>query len=177
MRIPIAPIQSRWQRSQLAETVASDRASAACYRGSENIDVLAVVVPELKFRDVQRQIFAAYLVIGADNTALKNAPKTFNRVGVDRADNVITAALADDLVRVGAIKETIAGMFIGREQANLVRHSLMHEAIKRLGIGVVDHSQHHIALAADGADHGRFARADAARTAIAFVLLSRVIRV
>ena len=60
MRIPIAPIQSRWQRSQLAETVASDRVSAACYRRSENIDVLAVVVAELKFRDVQRQIFAAY---------------------------------------------------------------------------------------------------------------------
>jgi hypothetical protein len=79
MRIPIAPIQSRWQRSQLQsrwqrsqlpETVASDRVSAACYRGSENIDVLAVVVAELKFRDVQRQIFAAYLVIGADNAAL-----------------------------------------------------------------------------------------------------------
>ena len=70
MRIPIAPIQSRWQRSQLAETLASDRVSAACYRGSENIDVLAVVVAELKFRDVQRQIFAAYLVIGADNAAL-----------------------------------------------------------------------------------------------------------
>jgi len=66
MRIPIAPIQSRWQRSQLAETLASDRVSA----GSENIDVLAVVVAELKFRDVQRQIFAAYLVIGADNAAL-----------------------------------------------------------------------------------------------------------
>jgi hypothetical protein len=33
--------------------------SASCYRRSEDIDVLAVVVAELKFRDVQRQILAS----------------------------------------------------------------------------------------------------------------------
>jgi hypothetical protein len=61
----IASIQSRWQRSHLAETVASDRASAACYRRAENINVLAIIMPELKFGNVQPEIFAAYLVIGA----------------------------------------------------------------------------------------------------------------
>ena len=77
---PIAPTPVRWRRLSLAETVASDRASAACYRGSENIDVLTVVMPELKFSDVQRKIFAADLVIGADNTALEDAPKAFNQI-------------------------------------------------------------------------------------------------
>src|SRR5438445_6518667 len=78
---PIGPV--RWRLSSLAETVASDRASAACYRRTEDIDVLAIVVAEFKFSDVQRQIFAAYLVIGADNAALQDAPKAFNRVGVN----------------------------------------------------------------------------------------------
>ena len=47
-----------------AETDASDHASAACYRGSEHIGIAAVVVAELKLRDVQRQIFGADLVKG-----------------------------------------------------------------------------------------------------------------
>jgi hypothetical protein len=32
MATPIAPVQSRWRRSSLAETDASDLVSAACYR-------------------------------------------------------------------------------------------------------------------------------------------------
>ena len=70
MAILIAVVQSRWLRSHLAETVASDHVSAACYRRSKDIDVLAVVMPELEFSNVERQIFAADLVIGADNAAL-----------------------------------------------------------------------------------------------------------
>ena len=49
---PIAQIQARWRRLSLAETDASDLASAACYRRAENIRVPAVVVAELKLRDV-----------------------------------------------------------------------------------------------------------------------------
>jgi hypothetical protein len=105
-------------------------------------------VPELEFGDIQRQIFAADLVIDADNTALQDAPKALNRIGVYRADNVIAAALADNLLRVGT-KEAIAGVFIGREQADLVRHGLIHEGVKRLGVRVVDHAQDNVALAAD----------------------------
>ena len=68
---PIASALAHWRRSQIAETVASDHVSAACYCGSKNIDVFAVVVPELKFRDVER-VLAADPVIGADNAALKD---------------------------------------------------------------------------------------------------------
>ena len=53
----------------------------------ENIRVLAVVVAELKLRDVQRKVLVADLVESADNTALKDAPETFNRIRVHRADN------------------------------------------------------------------------------------------
>lgn len=167
----VASIPARWRRSQIAETVASDHVSAACYRGVENIDVLTVVMPELKFGDVRRQIFAADLVIGADNATLEDAPEAFNRVGMDRADNVVAAALADDPVRQIATKQPIARMLIGAEQANLVRNSLMHKAVQSCGIRVVDNPQHHVSLAADSADHRRFTGANAARSAVALVLM------
>src|SRR5437879_4419514 len=131
MATPIDSIPARWRRSSLAETVAGDRASAACYRCAENIDVLAVVVSELKFRDVQRQIFAADLVTGANNAALEDAPEPFNRVGVNGTNHIVLAALANDLVRIGAAQQPVAGMFVGREQGDLVRHGLMHKAVKR----------------------------------------------
>ena len=59
------------------------------YRRSENFRVLAVVVPELKFRNVQRHIFCADFVERADNAAFENRPEAFNRVGVNCADDVL----------------------------------------------------------------------------------------
>ena len=69
--------------------------SASLNRRSENVVVEAVVISELKFRDVQRQIFGADLVIAADDAALEDRPEAFNRVGVDRADNVLPRAVID----------------------------------------------------------------------------------
>ncbi len=64
-KAPIAPVLSvRWHRSQLAETDASDLASAACYRLIKDSRVIPVVVAELKFGDVQRH------VLGADSSAI-----------------------------------------------------------------------------------------------------------
>lgn len=57
MATPIAHPSVRRRRFRLAETDASDHASAACYRRSKHIGIEAVVVPELKFRDVQRHVF------------------------------------------------------------------------------------------------------------------------
>ena len=61
---------------------------------------IAVIIAELKFRDVQRQIFAADLVIAADDAALNDRPEAFNRVGVDRADDVLPDAVIDNAVRI-----------------------------------------------------------------------------
>jgi hypothetical protein len=59
--IQVAPVWARWYRSQLAETDASDHASAACYRFREDFGIVAVVILELKLRDVQRHILALTL--------------------------------------------------------------------------------------------------------------------
>ena len=80
MRTPIAPLSVRWPLSSLAETDASDHASAACYRRPEHIGIDAVVVAELKFRDVERHIF------GAD--ILWNVPTT-PRLKIDQKPSIV----------------------------------------------------------------------------------------
>ena len=51
-------------------------------RFAENVRVQPVVVPELKFRDVQRHIFGADLVKAANDTAFEDAPEALDCVGV-----------------------------------------------------------------------------------------------
>ena len=77
-----------WNLS-FAEADASPDASAFCYRLSENIGILAVVVPKLKFRQVQRQIFPAHVVIRADNTTFQQTPEVINVIGMNHAAHVI----------------------------------------------------------------------------------------
>lgn len=50
--------------------------SASRNRGSENVGIFSIVVAERKLRDVERQIFAADLVIAAHDTALNQRPET-----------------------------------------------------------------------------------------------------
>ena len=84
-------VSIRWRRSQIAETFASVRVSAPCYRFPENIGVLAVVMTELELRQIQRQILLTYVVIGADDAALQQSPKGIERLSVNLSAHVLTA--------------------------------------------------------------------------------------
>jgi hypothetical protein len=66
----------------------------------ENLRIVAVVISELKFRDVQRQIFGADFVKAANDTAFEDAPEALNRIGVYSADDVLADAVLDRLMRV-----------------------------------------------------------------------------
>ncbi len=46
-------------------------ASAPCYRGAEDVGIVAIVVPKLELRDVERKIFAADLMETAHDAALQ----------------------------------------------------------------------------------------------------------
>src|SRR6185437_7590862 len=106
------------------------------------------------------------LVIGADNAALEDAPKAFNRVGVDGTHDIIARTVANNFMRIGAVQEAIAGVFIGREQADRVGNGFMHKAVQGLGVGVVDHASDDVALAAHCADDGDFASGAGTTTAL-----------
>lgn len=159
-------VSARWHRFRLAETDASDHASAACYRRPEHAGVEAVVVPELKFRDVQRQIFGADLVERADHAALEDAPETFNRVGVNRANNVFVICVPDDLVAVAVdlAKAVVANPLVRDQEAHLLGNRLSNELAEKVAAYALDDAGDDVALPLDSADHGLFARPDAATT-------------
>jgi hypothetical protein len=152
MATPIAQVPICWPLPSLAETVTSDHASAACYCGSENIGVVAVVISELKLRDVQRHIFGADFVECADNAALQDRPKTLNRVGMHRAHDVLMRVVIDLFVRELFFQiVAIAGPRVGRQQANLVGNGLVDELEHGFRIDALENLGNYFALALNGA--------------------------
>jgi len=146
---------------------------ASSHRFSENIFVPAIVIPELKFRDIKREIFSANLVERSDDSALEDRPEAFNRIGVDRADNVLPARVIDTPMRKFAVEFVVARPGIGAEQANFFGNGAAHESGKRLTVNAVDNPRHYIALAADRTRDNRFAgtNATSAATLTALVLV------
>src|SRR5579862_1508490 len=94
-------------------------------RFGEDTRVAPVIVSELEFRNIQRQVLAADFVIGADHAALYEGPEALNGVGVDRAEDVLPSAVVDGPVRLG--ERAIDLEVIVRNQADLVGNSLLHE--------------------------------------------------
>jgi hypothetical protein len=155
MATPIAPLSLRWRRFRLAETDASDLVSAACYRAPKHVGVHAVVVPELKFRDVERHIFGAHLVERADHATLKDAPKAFNRVRVHRTDHVSVLTVVNRLVREAAQIIAVACPRVSRQQAHFVGHGLVHKIEHGLRGDTLKHARNHVAIALDCANDRR----------------------
>jgi hypothetical protein len=147
--------------------------SASLNRRSENVVIETVVIAELKFRDVQRHIFAADLVKRADDTALEDAPEAFNRLSVDSADNILPLAMIDGCVGKFHAKVLIANPFVCAEQANLVRNGFVDESFQRRGADILDDAGNDVALAAHGSDNNGFvgAAGPRANTALADMLI------
>jgi hypothetical protein len=158
MATPIASAQSRWRRSSLAETVTSDLASAACYRFPEDIGVVAVVVAELELGDVERQVFFADLVIGADNATFNQRPKALDCLGVHSANNIFATGVVNRLMRIFLAQMFVTDPLIAAQQANLVGDGFADEAFQGHGLNVLDNPSDDIATSLDSADDNRFAR-------------------
>jgi hypothetical protein len=152
MAIPIVSLAC-WFPSQVAEAVASSCASASCYRHSEDIGVVTIVIFELAFRDVEWQIFFADLVIAADNRPLEDRPEAFNGLSVHRTDNVLLGAVHDRLVRIFA-KALVGNLFVRCEQADLGRNRFAHEFLQIDRRQSAEHAGNDAALALDRADDG-----------------------
>ena len=165
MATPIVPLSVRWHRFRLAETDASDHASAACYRRPEHIGIKAVVVAELKFRDVQRHILGRHFVKSAHYAALKQRPETLNRVGVNGTDNVLVFAVVNHFVRKRSRQIDIAGPRIRSEQTYLVGNGFPDKLGYAGAINVFQDASDNIALTLYGSDHWRFIGGNAALTA------------
>jgi hypothetical protein len=68
--------------------------------GAEYVGVFPVVIPKLKFSDVQMQIFLAGLVIGSNDAALQDRPEALDGLSMDRADDVLAPMMVNRLERI-----------------------------------------------------------------------------
>ena len=141
----------------------------------ENIRVLAVVVAELKLRDVQRKIFRTNFVERADHAALEDRPEALNRVRVNGADDILLSFMMHGLTRI-FFQAAVHLMFVRRQQTDSVRHGLADKSFNARLVYVFKHAGDDIALPLHGTDDRNFASARAAAFAVvAFVPMPVVI--
>src|SRR5689334_13389836 len=145
-------------------------ALAPLNRRSENVGIEPIVVSELKLRDVERQIFLADFVEASDDAALEDAPEPFNRVGVDRADNVAAQTMIDALMWQAIFgKSAIGSAFIRCDEANFVADHLANEPLCVLACDMIENAGDHIALTLHRADHWRLAGSSSAALTAALI--------
>lgn len=132
--------------------------SASLNRFRENVCVQPVVIAELKFRDIQWEIFARNLVIAAHDAALNQRPETLYRVRVQCADNVLIRGMVNRTMRKHVAQMAVAKVPVGREHSNFRRYRLTDKASHRCRIHLVEHARHDAALALYRANDGEFHR-------------------
>ncbi len=143
--------------------------STSAYGRAENVIVAAIVISELKLRDVKWHVFGTHFVERPHHATLEDRPETLNRVGVNRAIDalfhVFFTLVIDGVVRKFS-QYVVALPFIGREQTDLVGYGLSH----KFGYVLCGHSfqnaRNNIALAAYGTDDWRLASASTAAHAV-----------
>ena len=136
---------------------------------AKNVRIGTVVISELKLRDVQRHIFGRHLVKSADHAALKDAPKAFNRVGMNRAVDALLHVLFPLVInRVVWIflQYTVALPFVGREEADFVQYGLADKFGYVSRRHSFQNARDDVALTAHRANDWRLARASAAAHAV-----------
>lgn len=136
---------------------------------SENIRVHAVVVAELKLRDVQREILGADFVERSDHPALNQAPKAFYCLGMDGTDHILPRRMVNGLVGEFAVQMLVTNPLVCAEQANLGRDAFTHKGFECGGANIRDHASHDITFATDSASDDIFARS--ARSSAAATLV------
>src|SRR5437868_6904438 len=135
--------------------------SASADSFAEDVGIVPVVVAELKLGDVERQIFGADFVERADHAALENRPEALDRLGMDRADDVLPSGMIDDAVRILGIQAAIANPLVRTEQANLLRNRAAHEGLENVAANAADDAGNDLALALDRAGYRDLTRAGA----------------
>ena len=121
-------------------------------RGSENVGIESIIVSELKLRDVQRQIFTADLVVAAHDAALNQRPETLNRVGMDRADDMLSGFVIDDAVRVLIAKSVIGWIGVGAKQTDLIGNCFVNKLFECCFVNAENDASDNVAFALHRAD-------------------------
>jgi hypothetical protein len=90
----------------------------------------------------------------ADNATFNHGPKTVNGIGMNRTADIFALAMMDHTMVTPGIKMPVTGVIIGRDQAYFMRNGLIHEAVKGLGVNIINDLSHDLAATANSADNG-----------------------
>ena len=134
---------------------------------------MAHVVTELRLGDVQRQILLANFVEGSNDTALEDRPESFDGVGMNCADNVLTSRVIDDLVvGMGFIEEAIPASIVADQQAIVVGDHFTDKLVHGIDVGPLNDTGNHAAIAFNSADHTDLTGPGASALAVTLALVS-----
>lgn len=140
--------------------------SASCYGRSEDVLVHAVVIAELKFRDIERQILFADLMKRPHHTTLEDRPEAFDGIGMDRSNHILPLRVIDDLVWIVLAELSVSHPLIGYQQTDVICNGFPNKAGQRFGFDVRNDASHHIALALNRSSNDQLPRSRAARAAV-----------
>jgi hypothetical protein len=76
------------------------------------------------------QVFFADVMECADDASLEDAPKVFNRLGMDRTNDILVFCMVNGPVRKCKSEVPLANPLIGTDQANLVRDCFIYESFQ-----------------------------------------------
>ncbi len=128
---------------------------APCYRRTENVGIVPVVITELKLRHVQRQVLGGDLVERAHDAALDEGLEAVNRRSVNGTDHVFALAMPNALMRV-AFQPHLAPRVVGGEQVDLGADGLADKAMQRGGIRMSHNAGDNLSFALYSAHDGQF---------------------
>jgi hypothetical protein len=137
--------------------------SAPCYRGAEYVGIITVVITPFELGNIQREVFAANLVIAAHDAALQERPETVNRLRMNNAINVLPSAVSD---RAVLFQLPIAGVLVSRDEANFCGDRFADKGVQRFGIGALNDAGDNIAFALDRTDDNGLTGAASSRRAL-----------
>src|ERR1700730_7208979 len=109
---------------------AATKFSASLDRRSENISVLAIVITELKFGNIERHIFPAHFVKSADYAALEDRPEALNGLSMDCSDDVFAPCMVHSGMRIFAVKTLVTSPLVSAEQTDFMRDRFTDEGFQ-----------------------------------------------
>src|SRR5258708_16248425 len=120
--------------------------SARPYRRSENVRVHPVVVAELEFIDVEREIFPADLMERSHDAALNQRPEAFDGVGVNVSVHIFAFAVVHHAMREVLVQIPIASVVVGGNQAHPVRYGFRDKTVKSFSICAFTYAGNHVSF-------------------------------
>ena len=141
----------------------------------KNVRITAIIIAELEFGNIERHIFAAYLVERTNDTAFDDGPKAFDGLSMNGTDDILLFGMVNDGMRIFAIKAAISNPLIRTKQANFMRYGFADKSRQCLGANIINDARDNVSLALYSADDWRFAGTDAASSAATAALIPMAI--